>query len=32
LYAPMYFNGKIIPVKITVKEMKTSKMAIGYIH
>jgi hypothetical protein len=25
LYAPMYFNGRIIPVKITVKEMKNPK-------
>jgi hypothetical protein len=25
LYAPMYFKGKVIPVKITVKEMKNPK-------
>jgi hypothetical protein len=25
LYAPMYFKGRVIPVKITVKEMKNPK-------
>ena len=25
LYAPMYFSGRIVPVKITVKEMKNPK-------